>query len=484
MVRLLKRLAAAVAVLLLVLLAGLAGLIWLLMPPHLEVPEQEDQVIAGVTILNPGRPAIPDQTILVREGRIAEIRASQPEDGAALCRGCVAMPGLIDAHVHTPPQFLFGNQRLFALMYLAHGVTAVRDVGQSSSSIPGLATALNNGRIVGPRMFRCGPVLDGEPPSWPVAWIVRDRDDGIFAVRSLAQDGADCIKVYNEVSWEAFDGIAWAAEEAEIPLIGHIPHAVGLESVRNFEAQHMTGLPYLNRPRPPHGRDILNEDVLDMTPEEIDRVMSIALERNIRFTPTLANLQLRLTASDPERFPPSDNAYHLPAFWEAAWDVLVSHPETDEEIDLQLRAYPAFENLVRKAHERGIDILAGSDTLMPWVVPGESMLLEIDALSQAFVDREAALKAATVVNGQHIAGGDIGLLEAGKRADILLLSSDPREDLSALRGWRFVMADGRLYDRETVDTWLRQYDQHFHGPLYRLVTGWLVAAVSSEYKSH
>jgi imidazolonepropionase-like amidohydrolase len=467
--------AGAIALVLLVLLERLS-------PSALPVPPQADVVIAGVTVINPGVERLTDHSIVVRDGRILEVRPRRQDDPAPLCLGCYAIPGLIDAHVHTPPRIALGNQELFSLLYLAHGVTTVRDVGASEGSVARLAARLNGGELVGPRMARCGPVLDGDPPGWPVATVVSGAESGTTAiVDQLADDGVDCIKVYNELQPEAFAAIAVAAERHALPLIGHVPHAVGLERVSDFEAQHMTGVPYLSRPRPPHGWDLRDEDVLLLSDQEIEAALRIARRQRVSFTPTLANFTLRLSASDPERFPPPTAARFLPEYWAGAWDLIAGHPSTHEAIERRLETQPSMRALVRRAHQHGIDI-PGTDTIMPWVVPGESLHLELAALHEALGSAEAALAAATTVNGRHIAPGEIGTIAAGARADLLLTTQDPTEQLAALADWRVVFADGRAYDRLTVDAWLEDYRLHFRGGLYRAVVGTAVSFVVDQFE--
>jgi hypothetical protein len=421
-------------------------------PPDLPIPAREDAIIAGVTIINPSAIRLADHSIVVRDGFISEIRPRRASDPEPICLDCYAVPGLIDAHVHTPPRIVLGNQQLFALLYLAHGVTTVRDVGESEPSVAELAARLNEGSMVGPRMLRCGPVLDGDPPGWPVAEVVPDGPTGRRIVDRLATDGVDCIKVYNELSREAFDGIAAAARRHELPLVGHVPHAVGLDHATDLEVQHMTGIPYLSQPRPPLGWDIRDEDVLSLRDDEIEHALGVARTRRLSFTPTLANFSLRLTASDPARFPRSVASRVLPEYWVTAWDLVAGHPSTPESIERRLRAVPAMRALVRRAHERG-------------------------ELEEAFRSAEAALAAATTVNGRHLAPGEIGLIAPGARADILLVTVDPTERLSSLRDWQIVFADGRRYDRETLDGWLDDYQQHFHSWFQRYVMG-VVAGVA------
>ena len=330
-------------------------------------------------------------------------------------------------------------------------------------------------RFPAPRMLRCGPVLDGDPPGWPVATVVGGAADAEPIVEALARDGVACIKIYNEVSREAFAALDRAARLRGLPVVGHVPHAVGLAGVDDFEAQHMTGVPYLHHPRPPYGWDIRDEDVMALDADEIDAALELARRQRVAFTPTLANFSLRLTATDPVRFAPPAGAALLPAFWRDAWQVIAGHPEGEAAIELRLESIRALRGLVQRAHQLGLPILAGTDTLMPYVVPGESLHLEIEALAEATGSAEVALAAATTVSGARIAPGEIGVIAPGARADLLLLREDPMQRLAALREWQHLFADGRHYERGRVDGWVERYRQHFRGRFYAGVIGRVTA---------
>ena len=469
----------------LLLLCGLLGIsiFGCASPPDLTVPAQADAIISGVTVINPMADRFENQSIVIADGVIRAIRPRLASDPDPICPGCYAIPGLIDAHVHTPPRIAAGTQQLFSLLYLAYGVTTVRDVGASEGSVADLVDRLNRGDLVGPRMLRCGPVLDGDPPGWPLARVISNAQEGREVVAELSAAGVDCIKVYNEMGIEAFEAIAAAAAREGLPLVGHVPHGVGMERVFDFEAQHMTGVPYLSRPRPPTGWDLRNEDVIALSDEEVDDALEVARLHRISFTPTLANFKLRLIASDPERFPPTEGSSVLPAYWAKAWDLIAGHPSTEEAIALQIEARPIMRSIVRRAHERGIDILAGTDTIMPWVVPGEALHLEMAELAKVLGGAEGALAAATTTNGQHLGRGVLGMIAPGAAADILLLPGDPTVELGVLRDWRIVFADGRRYDRSVLDQWVEDYRRYFHGWFQRGIMG-PVAGIAASLFSH
>ncbi len=455
----------------------------LLEPPELDVPPQQDIIFSNVTIVNPGQQLLKNQSIVINAGRIKDIRAFRPDDPKPLCDNCFAMPGLIDAHVHTPPAVVIGNQALFALLYLAHGVTSVRDVGQSEEGVAQFAQQLNDGVVPGPHMYRCGPVLDGNPPGWPVASKIENEIDGKRKVEELANAGVNCIKVYNELDKESFHAIAKAAKNANVPLIGHVPHKVKLVDVTDFEVQHMTGVPYVSRPRPPVGWDIRNEDILAMTEQDINVSLAIAKSNNISFTPTLANFRLRLSASDPSRFQPPSAEHFMPKFWKKGWDFVAGHPETEQDIQLQLRGIVALQNLVMQSHIRGIDILAGTDTLMPWVIPGASLLQELQELSVAMNSTEQALIAATLTNAKHLDVSNIGQLQVGFRADMIISKNNPLHDLQQIEQWHSIVSNGRVYSKTWMQDALKRYQQHFNSDYYTIIMDNLIELIAKFYGS-
>lgn len=460
-------------------LAGL-GTYWALLPPAVPVPNVVDRMISDVTVLNPGELARLNQTIVIRDGLISEIRETRSGDDPAICSGCLVIPGLIDAHVHTPPAIAFGNQRLFSLLYLKYGVTSVRDTGQLDDSVAKLAERINRGRVAGPRMYRCGPALDGDPPSFTGAEAILTAKDGAERVRELAETGVDCIKVYDTLPADSFEGVRSSAEALGLPLIGHTPHSVKLSDIRNFELQHFTGVSYLHSP-PPDAASYLSGDIDAMSAEEVAELLSVMKRNNIAILPTLANGMARLTASDEGRFPATPGAAHLPKIWEIAWPNIVSHPQSHEEIEIEVDVFPKLLDLLGQARESGVDVLAGSDVIMPWVIPGESMHLEMMHLSSAFGDKEAALRAATQVNGRHIDEGKIGTLSVGAFADMLILKADPRQDLGAVADWQFLLVGGRMYTRGEIDAAVERYDRHFRGGLYQTVMGGAYSWLASGY---
>lgn len=462
------------------LIAVLGALVWLLTPPKIKAPPQQDRIISDVTVWNPGKTPITGQSIVIADGLITEIRGTRPDDPEPLCSGCYVMPGLIDAHIHTPPRLAIGNQRLFSLLYLHYGVTTVRDLGQLDDSLPKLMRNIDKGKVPGPRMYRCGPVLDGTPAAFQGALSLATAREGVNTVAELAAEGVSCIKTYDNLPADAFRGAAAEAARQNLPLVGHTPHGVKLSEIQNFEIAHFTGVPYL-QDDPPEGFAYLSQDLIDMTPEEVASVISLMKRNNLSILPTNANTLARLTVPAPDRFPPTDGLKHLPSFWQQAWPVIVSHPEIEEVVQADLLASPIGLAFMNEARTAGVDVLVGTDVIMPYVIPGESLHLQLEMMADAFQSNENALEAATAINGRHVDEGMIGTLQVGAYADLLILENDPREDLAKIQNWTILMSDGRLYERAYIDDAVAKYDRHFNGPVYSSVMNFIYSLLAGDY---
>lgn len=451
-----------------------------LQPPRLQTQEDTDLILSNVTIWNPGEDPQSGQTIAISDGQITKISPFRNDDPKSLCQNCFVMPGLIDAHVHMPPGLAIGNQELFSLLFLKHGVTAVRDVGQFDDSLNRLQTRIRNGDVIGPRIYRCGRILDGDPLSVPGAIPVENEKQGRKTVGDHFKNGVDCIKVYGNLSRDAYRGVVEEASKRGLPLLGHMPRALSIADVSNFEIQHYTGIPYLNKPAPKNWA-YKSRDLIDMGPDETANVIAVMKANDISFLPTNANGLSRLTVSDRQRFPPSPGLANLPEFWEVAWPSIVSHPETEEEIATELDALPYALGFVRAAHKAEIDVLAGTDVIMPYVVPGESMHQQLALLAEAFGSSDTALRAATFVNGKHIDRGKIGTLQIGAYADLLVFREGPPKNIAALSGYEYVISGGRLYHRDDLEVASRKYREHFRGSLYTSVMNSAYDYLSSDY---
>ncbi len=457
--------------------AALAGaFVAMLWPPlPLEVPEP-GVVLADVTVVNPGLEARAHQTVRIGGSTIDSVSGySSATDGSgsgSRYAGAYVLPGLIDMHVHHPIGRLATDIELFDLLHLSHGVTTVRDCASIDGSVLGTRARIAAGELAGPRIFACGPLIDGEPPSWPGAEIARSGTEAERIADEAAALGVDCIKAYSNLSADALGGLRKAANRHRLPLVGHVPSEVAFEDARLDDVQHLTGVPHVrDRPAGLIAGLLSGWDTID--DRRIDFVARTSIEQGVAHTPTLVVLHQILRLHDyptllrdpPARMLPR---YYREMIWRpdgmAGWSVPVLDDATRSRIRQNLC------KAVRRLHAVGVILHVGSDTFNPFVVPGVAMHEELRNFVECGFTPEEAWEAATSGNGAALSKAGLGVLRAGAPADLLVFREDPTVDLVALSTLEAVVADGRLYPHPFLERVIARYQEHHSGWLFDRLT--------------
>jgi imidazolonepropionase-like amidohydrolase len=435
-------------------LAAIVPLTWLwLRPPSLVVPPPGLD-IGPVTVLNPGAGAVSGRRVVVRGDRIERIDAAPPEARTRRFAGATVVPGLIDLHVHHPPSFAVGERELFALLFLAHGVTSVRDTGSlPPHTLDGHARAIAQGTRAGPRIFHCGPLLDGEPASWPGAVSIRSAADAQRAVRELAGKGASCVKLYNGLSPEAVAHILTAARASKLAVVGHVPWSVGVENLPGVEVQHLMGL---------------SDDWNRVSEDDISRYVEQSQRLGLRHVPTLVSFAraAQLTQNTTWKRDPVSRLlprYYSEILWRPENRWLIPPQSTQTRVETMMRVTAAL-------HKAGVPVLAGTDTLSPFVAPGLALHEELGHLIDAGFAPAEAWMAATSLAGEALGVPGLGRLEPGAPADLLIFSKDPTRGVPPLPELLAVVAGGRLYPKEVLDRAIEEALMHFHGSPYQPIS--------------
>jgi imidazolonepropionase-like amidohydrolase len=443
-------------------------------PPVVEVPPQ-GTVLAGVTVVNPGLDRQEGQTVIVEGDRITRVSGGGPASSGYGDRsyvGCTVLPGLIDMHVHIPPQI----RALVNVLFLAYGVTTVREVGDADGTTWRSRARIQTGEVPGPRIATCGPVMDGDPPFLPTSWPIRDVARARAAVAALADRGADFIKVHHKVSAEVLRAIREAAGEVGLHVVGHVPEGVPLEEAGIWDVQHLDGLvPY---PRP-------TETLMDtqrrwhaLDDAAIDAYVAVSREQGIRHTPTLVTYEALAHLAAP-RSPDDPARRYLPRhYWAGVWDrenVPVLRAFTEEVLALMKQSAGRARDAVRRLHRAGVRLHLGTDTAaVPFVVPGASLQQELALMVEAGLTPDAAWAAGTRVSGASLGIDGLGVVRAGAPADLLIFGGDPSRDLGALSTLHGVVAGGRLYPKAALDEALARHRARFEQPFYDLFTTTLI----------
>jgi imidazolonepropionase-like amidohydrolase len=433
--------------------------------------------ITDVTLIDvdAGRP-LPGRTVVVcgrHIERVAADTAGIDRDARRIDgRGLYLLPGLWDAHTHALTEDF---AEWFAPLALANGVTSVRDMGFFPDSGIAARRAVTQGAIAGPRLL-LSMRLDG--PSNRAPWVTRaaTHAEGVAAVREARRLGMDFVKVYSNLPRDAFLGALEEARRIGMPVDGHVPYAVGMREAIAAGQRTIEHEDDLMRECTVGGdslRAALAAPRTDRRPDaellavralgramrerpdarrcaEAIRALSDA---RVAVTPTLVVYQPYAHARTPAIMHPERDRY-VPAALARAWRERVSRvTDADTTVAAAFFSYPRTLTMQRA----GVPLLAGTDTPLPWLVPGFSLHDELEQLVRAGLTAPEALRAATVTPAAVLGLSDsLGAIAPGQLADLLLVARNPLEDVAHLREIRAVVADGRLYDRAALDAMLRR----------------------------
>jgi imidazolonepropionase-like amidohydrolase len=377
-------------------------------------------------------------------------------DPTAAFRGAYVLPGLVDLHTHLPPDNAIRLTPYFALLYLAHGVTAIRDVGDvDGTAVPAARTGIASGAFPGPRIAACGPFVAGGPPRWTNTIVVDGAEAAAAAVASIKAAGFECVKSYDDLDTAEIRAIVTAASALGLPVLGHVPAALAYEEALVPEVQHFHGVP--------EPRDLARDHVIDriadwqdVDDERLDVIVRASLDHGIVNTPTLVSMQRILGYADHEAMLRDPMTRLMPRLYrDVVWSPTEGIPAyrgLSAAVLQRLReAYAKRLELVRRLHAAGAEIRIGTDVQQPFVAPGASVHEEMRLFAAAGIPIEDVWAIATWKAGQTLGIPDLGRLVPGAPADLLVFREDPSGDLEALDTLEAVVADGRLYARADLE---------------------------------
>jgi imidazolonepropionase-like amidohydrolase len=425
-----------------------------------------------------GRPR-PRTTVLVRGDRIVEVgRAADVEvpAGATVVDGSgkFLIPGLADMHVHSVPL-----ERTFPPLYLANGVTTVREMGGNPEAVT-YRDRVAAGTAFGPRSQATRVLVDGAPSLWegigPPYLSVADAAQARAAVREQRAAGADFIKVYTRLSPEAFYAIADETRALGIPFLGHCPDLVPLPDasdagIRSIE--HLWQFWYatsreetrLRRAvaRVPiaggeyggwyvkmHGSEYAAARSTDR--RKAADVLERLAANGTYVTPTLVQHRVADTPSAVRVDDP--RARYLPTAYAEVMKVqlqqIYMQGRTPAQNAERRELFARRMDLVPELAAAGVPLLAGTDTGTPSLVPGFALHEELELLVRAGLTPAQALRAATLEPARYLGlENEQGSIEPGKVADLVLLDADPLRDVTNTARIDSVLVRGCLLDRTT-----------------------------------
>ena len=394
------------------------------------------------------------------------------------------MPGLWDMHVHTTDTLeSYFNWPLF----VTNGVTGVRDMGGNGIAALNHSKALiGSKRLVAPRLYGAGNVLDGKPlvhtDQLPIE--INDERDVQRFVDSMVAGGADFIKAYEMLSRKNFIALLAYAKQKGKKVVGHVPITVSVEEAAKLgmhSMEHLRGFDYsfsskedsivqsqayridtaTGNGRTLRGRMIRSRfQVADQNFDSAKalRLLQLLRKKNVYQTPTLSvgnSLWFVLRLDTAQSF--QDQRRYMPArrlkLWDSLYRIQPASAFDRAVVEHQFRT-------VKMMAEQNVPLLTGTDVHSPYLIPGYSLQQELVLMQMAGVPTATILKAATLNAAASLGLQKLaGTVAVGKWADLLLLSANPFEDISNTKTIEGVFSKGDYYSKEALLQLLKNVEQ-------------------------
>lgn len=474
-----------------------------------EVPNAQSQVLVfrNATVIDgTGAAAQPGVTVVVTGNRITDVgpNVRVPEQAQVVdATGKFLLPGLSDMHVHLRGETsLLDVQTYGELLFLAHGVTSVRVM----AGLPVYHTMqreIDAGRSLGPRLTISSRMMDGSMPNLllPAApgdaageeeeWRAVDAGTSIprgyqvttdeqareVVVREKA-NGVEFVKIHNELTPETYFALAEEARVQGLYLAGHVPTGVsvatlsdsGMRSLEHFEGMlegcstredelleaslDALSLPPAERAR----RDVeIRRMAVDSFSAEKCAALAVRFVRNETWlSPTFRSDEgiraLSARYADMVKYIPDP----LRALWrQQAAAATDTPPPSPEEQELASLVEARTREIVAIMKRGGVQFVSGTDAGGGWRIPGITLHEALVELNEAGLTPMEVIQAATSSPARLLRKDDeLGTVQAGMLADLVLLNADPLERIGNTRAINSVVINGRLLNRTMLDEML------------------------------
>jgi hypothetical protein len=402
----------------------------------------------------PGAPDAEDgRAVLVIGDRIIQIGAAgevtAPEGVRTIdANGQTLIPGLIDAHIHLSDEAELAG-------YIAHGVTGLRNTSGYPFHLP-LSKRIREGRILGPDFVTTGPILNSRGPNEsPLQQTVTTGAEARAAVRDQYNAGYRRVKLYSNLTREAYDAILDETEELRMRVMGHTPEGkrtAGIPREKPFKIpwEFSLGKGFTTFE---HVETLVWHSLRGELDETRMREMAdkLAASGEAVSTTLIAHKRLVLIAETKGAYldrPGTETINPLIRFAQRAdarfWSEVDPSAYEGPRAEFHLTA-------TRLLHEAGVPLIASTDAGIFAIIPGRSMARELELLVEAGLSPREALASATRISAQTLGFEQTGMIAPGYRANLVLLSEDPLANISTVEFPAAVMLRGQWMDHTKLE---------------------------------
>ena len=419
-----------------------------------------DLAFVGVNVLPmDGERVIENQTVVIDAGRIASIDDTArvaPAEGVEVVEaaGRYLMPGLTEMHGQLPnPRMSDADIRNLLFLYIANGVTTVRGM-QGDPSQFGLRSSIERGLLLGPHLYLASVSMNGRRVATPEA--------AARLARGYKADGYDLIETHEGMSLEAFDALAATAAEVGIPFGGHVSDFVGL---RHALASGQASIDHLDNyvealapedARPDDERGLRGVGALiDQVDESrIPELVQATVDAGAWVVPTLVLWETAFfhDRGSVEVLRDRPEVRYMPPETVDRWRQAVDTRLGATDVETNRRVAGLRRRMLAALHDGGANIALGTDSPQIFNVPGFAMHHEMALYVEIGMTPYEVLEIGTRRPAEYFdAAGEFGTVAVGRRADLILLTANPLDDVAHVRSRAGVMIGGRWIPSDEID---------------------------------
>src|SRR6201987_1219204 len=438
-------------------LSGVIAFCLLLTPVSTAQPKPAPAsiVITHVTVINPGTSSVQaDRRVVITGDHITSVsdtaKFQSPKNARVIdATGQYLIPGLWDMHVHSAFGDWFPGARDIILpLFIANGVTGVRDMGGDAPVLLEWRKEIADGQIIGPRMIISGPMLDGYLPNgklrFPSSIAITTPASAVAAVNSLKTQGVDFVKVQSVISHDAYLAAAAEAHKQGLPIVGHVPDKVRIKEVVEAgqkSIEHLMGIYEgcsTEEDKFIKGEGNLKLLLTTQDPQRCESLTKLLAQNQTWQVPTLA-WQRGGTFLDQRDLKHQPLDKYVPAYWrDVTWRRFTDEMMPDllrDPLPLRQDYFARNLEMVGAMHRAGVPFMAGTDTAPGvYIIPGFSLHDELANFVEAGLTPMESLRTATSNPAKFLGmESKLGSVEPGKIADLVLLNANPLLDIKNTR---------------------------------------------------
>jgi len=388
-------------------------------------------------------------SVLVKDGLVESVDAD-PAAGDPASEvivdgdGGTLLAGLFDMHSHSSMDS--------GLFYLAAGVTSTRDMGNDIELLPEIQRAIEAGELAGPTITPDGLIEARSPYSARIGIVADSLDEALEAVRWYADNGYFEIKTYNSMEPDWVEPLVAEARRHGLGVTGHVPAFVSPDQVIEYGYDSIAHINQLmlgwlleegEDTRTPLRLTAMKRGAtLDLDTPEVQHTVALMREHGTALDTTAVILE-RLMLSRAGEVQPGDVPYldHMPIGYQR-YRKRTFVPLDDPGDDAAYReGFETLLKVIKLLNDNGIPLLVGTDD-----GTGFTVLRELELYVDAGIPAPETLAIATLGSARYLGReGEVGSIEAGKRADFFLVPGDPAQDISQVRQIRLVSRGGVIY---------------------------------------